>query len=364
MTLAQNTSTPVQQLTVPTQGPPGPTGPTGPQGVAGPPGPQGPGGSGQQGEPGPQGPIGPTGATGAQGTTGAQGPQGVPGPTGPTGPTGATGPQGSTGATGSTGPQGPQGASSVACGYFSFTSTTAVKFAPYKGGVIQIAGTIYNIPAAGIVAANTGVYVNGVAGQNLAASTTYYVYVFNNAGVLTIDFSTTGHATDTTVGNVGTEIKSGDPTRSLVGMIRTTTGAVFADGSAQRFTLSWFNRQTKVCAAGIGNNTTTSTTFVQMGSGICEVVAWATEAINMRLDGQAQTTAAASYLMVAMDSATSQIASGQYVYSSTAVMVCVSAGGWYVPPEGYHVFMGAFDVSSGGGTTTANNFNLNGMIRG
>ena len=46
--------------------------------------------------------------------------------------------------------------------------TTTLKFVPYNGDAIKINGVIYPIPSAGVSAGQTGVYVNGVAGQILS----------------------------------------------------------------------------------------------------------------------------------------------------------------------------------------------------
>jgi hypothetical protein len=130
-------------------------------------------------------------------------------------------------------------------GRLSYVSATALQFVPFNGSHIVVNGVFYAIPAAGIAGlATTGVYVDGTASQNLAASTLYWVYCFNNAGVLTADFCTTGHSTSATAGNVGTEIKSGDDTRTLIGLVRTSTVPVnFADAVANRLVRSWVNRQ-------------------------------------------------------------------------------------------------------------------------
>jgi len=148
------------------------------------------------------------------------------------------------------------------CGRLSYVGATQIKLAPFNGGSVKIAGLLYAIPSAGITAANTSVYVNGVAGQNLAASTLYYVYLFNNAGTLTIDFSTTGHATDTATGNVGVEIKSGDNSRTLIGMIYTNGSSQFSDTQQFRGVASWFNRRLRALVGINTSNAQTSSTTV------------------------------------------------------------------------------------------------------
>lgn len=158
-------------------------------------------------------------------------------------------------------------------GRLQYVSATALSFTPFNGGYTTINGAGLPIPAGGIVGlGNTGVYVNGVSGQNLAASTTYYVYEFNNSGIITGDFSTTGHTTSSTAGNVGTEIKSGDNTRSLIGMIRTNASALFVDTQTQRFVRSWFNRiRANLLGADVGGGTIGSTTWTELLSIVARV---------------------------------------------------------------------------------------------
>jgi len=100
---------------------------------------------------------------------------------------------------------------------------------PYNGNRIRINNAIYETPSGGVSLAATGA----------TADTTYFIYVYDNAGTLTLERSTTGHSTHTN----GIEIKSGDATRTLVGMARAITGPAWVDSTSQRFVLSWFNRR-------------------------------------------------------------------------------------------------------------------------
>ena len=113
ITIASETLSPREQISVApyalyalngVPGPQGSTGPRGPAGLTGVTGPQGL--QGVKGDAGPQGLIGLTGAAGPQGPQGAKGDLGSQGPIGLTG---TIGPQGSKGETGATGPQGLQG---------------------------------------------------------------------------------------------------------------------------------------------------------------------------------------------------------------------------------------------------------------
>jgi len=160
-------------------------------------------------------------------------------------------------------------------GYFTFISTTSVQFQPYNGDLIKINGVIYRLPGS-ISAANTSVFVNGVAAQNLAASTLYYVYLFNNSGTLTIDFSTTVPALSATTGNAGTSIKTGDDTRSLIGMAYTNASSQFAASNV----ISWFNKKSRQLTASSTG-----------GGSPCAVVdfsTWGDEAIYFGIQNSAQ----------------------------------------------------------------------------
>lgn len=113
-------------------------------------------------------------------------------------------------------------------------SGSNVALMPTRGNLLTVNGVLCTIPDAGVTLAPTG----------LAAGTLYYVYATASAGVINaLEASTTGHSTDTTAGNKGVEIKTGDSTRTLVGMVRPVAGPAFADTSTQRFVRSWFNRK-------------------------------------------------------------------------------------------------------------------------
>jgi hypothetical protein len=152
------------------------------------------------------------------------------------------------------------------CGKLYYTNTTTLNFTPYRGGLLTINGIVSPITTGGVPGLNDpGVYVKGVAGQNLAANTLYYVYVFNNAGTLTADFSTTGHTFSFAAGNVGTEIKQSDETRSLIGMCRTGAGGIFVNSLTQIFVRSWFNETTVFGSkAKAADYTTASISFLEL----------------------------------------------------------------------------------------------------
>lgn len=173
-------------------------------------------------------------------------------------------------------------------GRLSYSSASAIVFGPKNGTAIRIAGTLLSIPAAGVSIANTGVEVGGVANQSLADSTTYDVYLKNVSGTLTPSFYVDGgggtHMTDTTAGNIGTEVYSNsgtpDSTRSYIGKIRTNASGQFVDTASNRLVASWFNqRQRDFSGANTSGATTTSNSAVELTtSSRVNVLTWGDEA--------------------------------------------------------------------------------------
>jgi hypothetical protein len=360
-------------------GPPGPPGPVGPQGLPGAQGPIGPQGApGGQGSAGPVGPAGPGGAQGYGGSsttsifmaTGAQTlttqtnlaykvgarirvvSNGTPSnwmegqvtaydPAGTalsfncdTVNGGGTASDwnisitGQIGTQGAPGPQGPAGnsgdASSPLGGRLSFVNTTTLQFKPYRGDRIKIAGTIWPIPAAGIVGlTKTNAFIDGVAGQTLVNGRLYFVYCFvNTGGVLTADFSTTGHTTSVATGNVGIEIKQGDETRSLIGLIYVASDGTFHDDTTFRYVRSWFNRpravlRTTANASGANNMQTCFVYFV----------AWNDEIFDYSANGPVQNNQAGNNLSVGIYIDNTLVSSNTVTARNASTYYSISARG-------------------------------------
>lgn len=185
-----------------------------------------------------------------------------------------------------------------------FVSATQIKLSPFNGDKLQIAGTVVQVPSSGVTAANTSVYVNGTSGQNLAASTVYNVYLFNNAGTLTIDFSATARAADATAGNIGIQIKSGDSTRTLVGKIETNASSQFVSTSV----LSWFNRQLKTVIQTDGADRTAATIWTELNSSArARFLSWGDTqiAVTYSVCAKHATVGAAMYVGAGLDGVSS-----------------------------------------------------------
>lgn len=138
-------------------------------------------------------------------------------------------------------------------GQLTRLSASQLAFKPYNGDKIKINGVLYDIPSGGIAGlGNTGVRVDAVAGQNLAANSVYHVYASNVGGIVTGNFSPSAqHKPSQTAGNVGVEVScSADfvtefQTDTLIGIIRTNASAQFEDNDVNRYVRSWFNAPPK-----------------------------------------------------------------------------------------------------------------------
>ena len=163
----------------------------------------------------------------------------------------------------------PTQAMYVAGGRFQYVSTTQCALVPFRGDAIRIQGQIYSIPAGGVTLSNSG----------MANATMYNVYAYMSSGVMTLEYSGTTHVTDTTAGNVGTEIKSGDSSRTLVGLVRTDSSGLFMFTATNKMVRSWMNRQAApMQSIALGSNLTLTNTFANCTGGI-SFVAWANETI-------------------------------------------------------------------------------------
>lgn len=130
-----------------------------------------------------------------------------------------------------TGPTNPAQLQQVGHGQciLNFGSATLVQLTPKNGNNLIINGVPQQIPLSGITGSNSG----------LIASTFYLVYAFMSAGVMALEISSTAHVTSAE----GIEIKSGDPTRTLVGGVATNASAQFSETNNFFSVISWFNRR-------------------------------------------------------------------------------------------------------------------------
>lgn len=105
---------------------------------------------------------------------------------------------------------------------------TGIKLNPMQAGRVPVDRLVRIVPAAGISLAATG----------LTVGTLYYVYLYDNAGTLTLMASTTTHEKNTTT---GVEQMLSDATKTFVGWVVPDTGPIFRNTSTKQWVRSWFN---------------------------------------------------------------------------------------------------------------------------
>ena len=139
--------------------------------------------------------------------------------------------------------------------YFQYTNATTCTLLQKNGKLIQIEGELHVVPNAGVTLGTGG----------LSSSTLYYVYVYDNSGTLTLEASTTAWAVSTTAGNEGVPIKTGDNTRTLVGMAYANTSTQFSSDMV----ISYWNPVLRVRNFTEASElTTASTSWVNLGTAV------------------------------------------------------------------------------------------------
>lgn len=157
----------------------------------------------------------------------------------------------------------------------NYVSATSIKLSPLNGNNLIINGLPRQIPAAGVTLSNEG----------LSASTNYFVYAYWTGSAIALVASTTGHSQDATT---GIEIKTGDATRALVGMVFTNPSSQFADAPAERHVASWFNRRAVggVLSRNNQTNFTVGTAAEVSTADRVSFLNWADEVVDVRATGQ------------------------------------------------------------------------------
>lgn len=217
-------------------------------------------------------------------------------------------------------------------------SSTTVTLFPYQGNFVSFpSGAIATIPSSGITSTYNNASLNGTSGQTLSNTTLYYAYLWDSgSGVYVIDWSTTGHATDTTT---GIEIKSGDPTRVLVGMAY-LVGANFLDSDSNRLVGSWFNRRHRLLKNSFTTTrSTSSTTPVEINTEIrINILSWGDAVTAASWGDYTQPGSGSDYAsnLVVLDANSALFAQADAGRSGGVSQVSLNCSGTLSPTEGFH----------------------------
>jgi hypothetical protein len=227
------------------------------------------------------------------------------------------------------------------CGRLVYVSATSIRLDPQDGNTIWVytaaAGWARRaIPSAGISAANSSVYVNGTSGQNLVANTTYYVYLFDNSGTLTMDFRSAVPVLDATS---GLYVATGVQTRLLIGMVR-TNGSTPGQFQTPALVLSWYKRRSiKASTTFTANQTTTSASVVELEAAKRVLfLSWAEEDILVQYVGHGyhSVTGAGFDTAITLDGVVTTVAGITTYAPVLSYRVNVSFGGLATVTDGYH----------------------------
>jgi len=216
---------------------------------------------------------------------------------------------------------------------------------PFRGNRLTINSALETVPDAGVTLSTGG----------LSATTLYYIYAFMNSGTMTLEASTTAYATQS---GTGIRVKSGDATRTLVGMARTDGSTAWADSATQRFVRSWFNDPGIALLNNFtANRTISGSSYSEINSEIrIEFLVWNGEIFQINAGGQcaASSSPLDPFTAFAFDGTSAEDSEGV-----TETVTGTSAGVGFSfthyksgLSEGYHYATLLGQISSGTGTWT------------
>ncbi len=139
----------------------------------------------------------------------------------------------------------------------------------YNGYKLSINNVLEDIPAAGVLLPTT----------SLSPSTLYYVYAYMSGSTMTLEASATASAVNSVN---GVRIKSGDATRTLVGMARTSGSTLWS------LYKSWFNDDGIISHSYFTADRSTNNTagFTEINSELrIDFLSWASQKITVTLNG-------------------------------------------------------------------------------
>ncbi|WGS43999.1 hypothetical protein LFL97_25650 [Burkholderia sp. JSH-S8] len=142
-----------------------------------------------------------------------------------------------------------------------------------NGCYLTIQGVARVIPAAGVT----------LAGSVAVAQTRYYIYAYMSDTTMTLEASTTGYVSDAAT---GLPVKSGDVSRTLVGMAFCLQAGTWVQGADRIDCLSYFNRMPRMATSlNNGGQAQVDTVWVAL-----PVMNWPGETIEASVVGAGKTS--------------------------------------------------------------------------
>lgn len=209
------------------------------------------------------------------------------------------------------------------------------------------------------VAATTLSFASGSATTDASSADTngvvwaiQYIYAYWTGSAIALEASYTGYSTDT----LGRNYKTGDVTRTLVGMASLNTSTAWVDTQASRMVRSWFNRNRlgNLAQATAARTLTTPTTATEIHSELrIRQLLWADEAWFVQASGYDTNSVVANTYHGIMADGTLQAGSVVAgVPPSAAGLTCVGGTLWGpITGEGGHYATPGIIAGSGNVTT-------------
>jgi hypothetical protein len=222
----------------------------------------------------------------------------------------------------------------------SVTNTTTLTLDRYQGKHLFINGVLQLIPSSGVTISNAG----------LSSNTVYNVYAFMLSGVMMLELSTVGWVMDSTYGH---KVKSGDPTRTLVGKIR-TVGSLFGGGL---LCINLFNRRDLSALAFLAGDVPLGSSPFSPVHPTLQIpfIDWGEDSIDLRFETTVVVNAGATlYASPAIDNST--VGAAAEVSDPGDVVSQMSVGAMSVVTEGFHIADGFGGIVNPGGIYLASGF--------
>lgn len=168
-----------------------------------------------------------------------------------------------------------------------YVSPTECRLVPHNGDGLVISGK------------QCRVAVNGVPITTASTSPSARYWVFakeDGAGGVALELANTASSSYSFFTS-GIYVKTGDPTRTLVGWVGTNSSNSIQDSPRARFVASWFNRRRRSVVETL-TGSTSSTSVTGLGAGVV-LFNWADEEVEVMISGYSTLSAAGYYSMEA-----------------------------------------------------------------
>lgn len=219
----------------------------------------------------------------------------------------------------------------------TLVSASTLRLVPFNGFRILIGGQERQIPLAGIDLVASGLTPGGI----------YFIYAYWTGSAVALELSTTSYSRDA---GSGIMVKTGDASRTLVGMSRAQTAAEWGaqssgnGGVGYYLTRSWYNDPGIYAGAGRPSQADIATTAVTTLNNNVYVLPWPNEVVTVRLITPVNEVSSITNFT------TSWIyRNGGYWASSSFILYSTGSGThtpWRSEPEAGHVMLNFAEMAS------------------